>query len=240
MTNTNFCSGCGNRLAPGAAFCNSCGKPVARANSGNPNMDQPNYNPQPGYGQPNYSQPNYSQPNYGQPNYSQPGYNPQPGYIPQPPLPMNWHNALVKWLMIVWGISYLIGAVSYFTGFVFFAAEDLVEFSSLSRAVDWLYDILPGLQTVSILGGLSSLAFAGLCFYTFPKLKQFKMEGLKLFKGMMIASIVVEVIITVAIAAIISEEGVDPDASLFVSLFRVIIFASANLVYYKKREHLFK
>lgn len=210
MQNNSSCPNCGGRITPGSAFCSNCGAALPRQNTSNQYFQQP-YRPE----------------------------TPTPTVTPD--LPMKWHNALTTWLMIVWGIVNIAVAVSYFTGMAYFFGENLSG-RALERAVDYLYDLAPMLQTVAIGAGIYSAVFGIACFFVFPKLKRFEAEGLRYFNLLMKSSFIANILIPIGIYIALSDVPfVDPADSInFASILFPLAFASANITYYKKREHLFK
>ena len=156
-----------------------------------------------------------------------------------PDMPMKWHKALTTWLMIVWGIANLGIAISYFTGNEYLSG---VPSEYKDAVLETLYNMAPALQTIAICAGVFSVAYGIMCFVTFPKLKNFEVNGLKLFRGLMIASMAANIILAIALVLAISDiPGVNSsDAVNWVSVIASLLFSTANLVYYKKREHLFR
>ncbi len=159
--------------------------------------------------------------------------------ISSPDMPMKWHNALTIWLMIVWGIANIARSISYFTGNIFLEG---VPSEYADEVLEMLYKMAPSLETIAMLAGVFSVVYGIMCFVTFPRLKRFEASGLKLFNGLMIASIVANIALAIALMSAVSDiQGLNSsDAVNWPTLIVSIAFSFANLVYYKKREHLFR
>lgn len=247
-----FCVKCGNKIDNDTVFCPKCGANNAqRPNNVQYNGNQTsynhqsnnihysgvqaNYNQQFNNGQSNGNYINYNQqPNNGQFNNQYNGqYNPQfnnqynAPFVNPNQSKMNWYTVMVYFMLFanaVWCVL---------SSFVFFVGARYAN-------ADFVYDFFEGLQSVDIFIGLLYLCGAVLAIVARFSLLKFEKKGPMLVTVFYAYMIVINIIYYIALSSV-AEKLFDTynfigDCMLMTG-YAVLLLA--NLIYLKKRSHLF-
>lgn len=156
----------------------------------------------------------------------------------QPELPMTWFKVLANVFLILGAVGSIIAAIQYITG---------ARYLSTGVDADWIYTYYPGFQAVDIIMGIFSAAYAAFCFYTRSQLLKFRKGSPKLITYLYAANAGVTVIAEICYISIISANAYISDSDIissFISdtisaIIAAAIMIPVNIVYFKKRKHLF-
>ncbi len=223
-----FCPNCGAQMSDDSKFCTNCGTklaPAAPAQQSQPQYQQPyQQNYQPGYQQP-YQQP--CQQGY-QPPYQQGYQNPYGNGI-NTELPMNWFKFLINFALWASGILNIINGLMVLTG----AHYNIYG----SGNADLVYAFYRGMKTCDVIYGLLIILVGAFAIYTRFMLAKFRKCGplcLYIIYGIQAA---MSLLYTLIVGVLIDQSAFSADivASIITGIVMIII----NVVYFKKRSHLF-
>ena len=154
--------------------------------------------------------------------------------------PMKWHRFLMV-MMIIVGIGAIISGVGYLTGFVYTAVTDSTG-STLITAEE-LYREFPGLKGWDIAYGIAIIGVGVYEIFVRNQLHAFRKNALKLLLLLYAGTLAVNIIYVIGAASAlgysVGDFLRDVDASSKAQIFRPVLFALINGVYYNKRRTLF-
>lgn len=253
-----FCTNCGTEIADGVAFCTNCGAPIGQQGQGAQPMTPPGQTPPSGMaytpsqsdaqdaqqqaqgvfsgqganqqGAYNYENAQtYGQQAYGQAPYGQQPYPyPQGNAAPQTELGMKWFKFIIYFQLFFSCLANVANAILYFSGAAW--TDDQVP-------VSLVYAIYPALQGLSIFVAIASLALAVADIYVRQQLAHYKKGAPKKYLIILGATIALSVILLIGVTAIVGAEF--NSSSSWSSLIINVVVLALNVVYFRKREHLF-
>lgn len=167
---------------------------------------------------------------YPTPSYDPAGQRPEPRYGAElkPEQGMKWFKFIIYVQLFLNMLLQLSTAVRLFTGSYYGGEADYVYF---------LYD---GLQTMDVIFGIIFIGLAVLAFMARQALAKFKANGPKLYFGLLIANVGVA-LLYIIVGSLVTGIPIQLliDASLIGQLIGAAILICVNVVYFRKREHLF-
>lgn len=166
---------------------------------------------------------------------------PAPGYDPagqrsevhygvklQPELGMKWFKFIIYVQLFLNMLLQLSSAAQLFTG------------SHYGGEADYVYFFYDGLQAVDIIFGILSLGLVVMAFMARQALAKFKANGPKLYFTLLIVNIVFEILYLIVVSAVTGlPMAALIDASMSGQIIGVAILLGINVVYFRKRMHLF-
>lgn len=147
----------------------------------------------------------------------------QPGPVA---LPMRWFSFLIYFSMFAGAFISVINAIMMFSGGHYQGQAALV------------YYTFPGIKTVDMLCGVLYLGLAVLYVVTRFSLAGYKSNGPKLLYASYVVSTIIEIVYAVLVAGATSGE-VNVIGSSIPSIISTAVVLCLNVVYFKKRAHLF-
>ena len=230
------CNHCGNQVPDGQLTCPICGAYVGAGAQGNNQVPQQNmYNQQGMY---NYNQaPQQNMYNQqGMYNYNQAPqqnmYNQQGMYNqePQKMLGMKWYHFVIYFQLFAATLSGLYTGWQLMSGSIYGLNASQLEY---------VYSYFSGLKAVDTIIGICFMALGIFALITRFVLAGFKKAGPAMYIGMQVANLVVSIAYTVSVISIIGDiEGVNL-TSIYSTIATSIVLLICNIVYFKKRKHLF-
>lgn len=171
------------------------------------------------------------------PNVPQPAIQEAPAYEEQPvmteappaqelqPCEMKWYKFLIYFALWAGAIVNLIDSLQFFTG------------SILGDDVEILYAYYPLLKVLNLAFALILVAYAVFAIYTRYRLAQFRQNGPACLHALYLVQLAMVLIYWLA-GSLILGEWLDL-ASGFSDLISSIVILCINIVYFRKRKHLF-
>lgn len=171
------------------------------------------------------------------PNVPQPAIQEAPAYEAQPvmteappaqelqPCEMKWYKFLIYFALWAGAIVNLIDSLQFFTG------------SILGDDVEILYAYYPLLKVLNLAFALILVAYAVFAIYTRYRLAQFRQNGPACLHALYLVQLAMVLIYWLA-GSLILGEWLDL-ASGFSDLISSIVILCINIVYFRKRKHLF-
>ena len=171
------------------------------------------------------------------PNVPQPSIQEAPAYEAQPvmteappaqelqPCEMKWYKFLIYFALWAGAIVNLIDSLQFFTG------------SILGDDVEILYAYYPLLKVLNLAFALILVAYAVFAIYTRYRLAQFRQNGPACLHALYLVQLAMVLIYWLA-GSLILGEWLDL-ASGFSDLISSIVILCINIVYFRKRKHLF-
>ncbi len=147
------------------------------------------------------------------------------------PLGMAWYKFLIYFALIAGAILNIIYGINYITGGIYFS-----QTNGQVSAEDVYYYYGDGLRFVDILFGLFLIAFAVFGIVLRNRLAKFKPDAPKLVYIFYAVSAGGSLLYAILVAAITSTQI---GASQVLSIITSIVFLILNVMYFRKREHLF-
>lgn len=247
------CGNCGNQVQDGQLTCPLCGAYIGAGAQVNQQQNMYNqqsmYNQAPQqnmYGQqgtnnqaPQQNLYNQQETNNQAPQqnmYGQQGiYNqtPQQGvqqYAAQPELGMKWFKFVIYFQLFVAAISGFWNGWRLLSGSIYgLDADDLT----------YVYNYFSGLKGVDTIIGICFIALGIFALVTRFILADFKKAGPAMYIGLLAANIVLSIAYYASVSGIVGGE-VDMDyTSTYSSIVASVVLLICNIVYFKKRKHLF-
>ena len=171
------------------------------------------------------------------PNVPQPSIQEAPAYEAQPvmteappaqelqPCEMKWYKFLIYFALWAGAIVNLIDSLQFFTG------------SILGDDVEILYAYYPLLKVLNLAFALILVTYAVFAIYTRYRLAQFRQNGPVCLHALYLVQLAMVLIYWLA-GSLILGEWLDL-ASGFSDLISSIVILCINIVYFRKRKHLF-
>lgn len=214
---SHYCANCGTFCEDGKVYCPNCG------------AQQPNAAQAPA--QQSYQQ-SYQQPYGQQPYHQTPGYAANQNYGISNEMPMKWFKFIIYFQLFANCVLNVISAITTFTG------------SQYQGAADMIYTYVDGLQTVDTLYGVLLLAVAAFAIFVRFRLAKFCSNGPTMYYALLVAQLVISVIYLIGVNTVVGNSIIanyyEPDyTSVVSSLVTTGIMLACNIVYFKKRMHLF-
>lgn len=161
----------------------------------------------------------------------------QPYTYQQMELPMNWYKFVIYFLFFANAVINVIGAIGYFSGSTTSAlAEGMVS-------ANWIYAMYPALRGLMYFMGIVALASAVLAIVGRQWMAHFDKRGIIALAVLYIIGIVSNVIYMVGLMTIIQvgigDLGVTAISSMIGSIVGGVVALVLNMIYFKKRAHLF-
>lgn len=174
--------------------------------------------------------------------YNAPNQNMQQGYyqnnIPytqqsvQPELGMKWFKFVIYFQLFLSALVNIINGFRISTG---------LHYGVTSRQLDYIYNHFDGLKMLDVCIGICIVVLGVLALITRFMLSGYKKCGPSMYIGLLIANIVIGFIYIAAFYFIVSS--VSPDVSIsgdtFITLETNMTLLVLNIIYFKKRKHLF-
>ena len=173
------------------------------------------------------------------PNVPQPAIQEAPAYEAQPvmteaasavqerPVKLKWFKFLIYFALWSGGILTALYSFAYFTGTVLGIGID----------TELVYSYYPLLRVFHIFCGLENIANAAFAIYTRYRLAQFRQNGPVCLHALYLVQLAMVLIYWLA-GSLILGEWLDL-ASGFSDLISSIVILCINIVYFRKRKHLF-
>ena len=152
-------------------------------------------------------------------------------YSTEKPLGMAWYKFLIYFALIAGAILNIIYGINYITGGIYFS-----QTNGQVSAEDVYYYYGDGLRFVDILFGLFLIAFAVFGIVLRNRLSKYKPDAPKLVYIFYAVSAGGSLLYAILVAAITSTQI---GASQVLSIITSIVFLILNVMYFRKREHLF-
>lgn len=168
-------------------------------------------------------------------NYSEPGYAPAAqrsamryGAELEPEQGMKWFKFIIYVQLFLSMLSQVSSAILIFAG------------SQYGEDADYIYFLYDGLKAVDVIFGILSLGLAVLALAARQALARFKANGPKLYFTFLIANIVVGLIYIILVSIVTGVSmSMLVDTDLIAQLVTSAILLGVNIVYFRKRTHLF-
>lgn len=173
------------------------------------------------------------------PNVPQPAIQEAPAYEAQPvmteaasavqerPVKLKWFKFLIYFALWSGGILTALYSFAYFTGTVLGIGID----------AELVYSYYPLLRVFHIFCGLENIAYGVFAIYTRYRLAQFRQNGPACLHALYLVQLAMVLIYWLA-GSLILGEWLDL-ASGFSDLISSIVILCINIVYFRKRKHLF-
>ena len=239
-----FCGTCGAKMPEAAQFCPKCGAKVpaipgqsvaqngAAATAGDssaPSTTSSSATPAvPVAGQTGTTS-----------SFGGAGFSVQPQTTPQTDLGMNWYKFIIYFALFAYALVLVVLAINLFTGGFYGGYAELV------------YLFFDGLRIVDIVFGLACLVMAAVAIYVRQQLAHFKRDAPRLLYTFIIAINgaaliyywVASAIISSATSSLLSASSLYGSGSMLSTVISLVgscaIWVGVNIVYFKKRAHLF-
>lgn len=143
----------------------------------------------------------------------------------KPEMPMKWFKFLIYFGLWVGALSNLGNGLGLLTGSVY------------DGMAAYVYTIYSSLHSVDLIFGFAFLAVAAFTIVVRFKLAGFKKDGPTLLYTIYVINVVVGLAYALTVSSIIGEPAVD--SSFIGSLIGSVTAVIVNMVYFKKRAHLF-
>ena len=153
--------------------------------------------------------------------------------INKPDMPMKWYKFLA--FFALWAGAFI--NLAY--GFRYLGENAFGN----SFASELIFEAYPKMKGVMVVCGLATIATAALNVWTAINLIKYKKAAPKLVVLNYVAGAVVNIYYLVATASIVAPELVAESNIILTATFSVIlaiVFSIINIVYFKKRKHLFE
>ena len=174
--------------------------------------------------------------------YNAPNQNMQQGYYQnnisytqqsvQPELGMKWFKFVIYFQLFLSALVNIINGFRISTG---------LHYGVTSRQLDYIYNHFDGLKMLDVCIGICIVVLGVLALITRFMLSGYKKCGPSMYIGLLIANIVIGFIYIAAFYFIVSS--VSPDVSIsgdtFITLETNLTLLVLNIIYFKKRKHLF-
>ena len=208
------CPKCRAAMPNGAKYCTECGAKLPVQPDSVPNVPQPSIQEAPAY----EAQPVMTE--------APPVTTQDPRLAPQDaPVRLGWYKFLIYFALWAGAIVNLIDSLQFFTG------------SVLGDDVEILYASYPLLKVLNLVFALLLVAYAVFAIYTRYRLAQFRRNGPACLHALYLVQLAMVLIYWLA-GSLILGEWLDL-ASGFSDLISSIVILCINIVYFRKRKHLF-
>lgn len=220
-----YCSNCGGLVPDGQYTCPNCG---AYVGSTGQTYNAPNQNMQQGYYQNNMQNNSFN--NAGQMYQNNIQYT-QQGV--QPELGMKWFKFVIYCQLFLNALANIINGFRVMTG---------SHYDTTSKQLDFIYNKFDGLKILDVSAGIFMVILGVLALITRFVLAGYKKHGPAMYIGLLIANIAICIIYVAGASFIVSS--VVPGASsvpeyTYITLVTNLTLLVLNIIYFKKRKHLF-
>ncbi|MGN0981443.1 MAG: hypothetical protein ACI4O0_00985 [Candidatus Limivicinus sp.] len=141
------------------------------------------------------------------------------------PLGMKWHKFMIYCAMFLAALTNFSGGIQAISGIQY--GED----------AEWFYFLYDGLKALDVIYGVLLIAVAGFILYTRHQLARMKRNAPKLIVTLYACTLLMSLAYPCLLAAI---TGINVfDVSVVVNLLSALVMAVINILYYRKRSHLF-
>lgn len=209
------CNNCGNQIPDGQLTCPVCGAYTgAGAQANNQALQQNMYNQQGMYNQ----------------APQQNMYNQQSMYnqtTQQPQLGMKWFHFVIYFQLFVSTLVGLWNGFQLLTGRIY------------GENTDQVYSYFSGLKGVDTIIGICYIVIAIFALVTRFMLADFKKSGPAMYIGMQVAGLIISIAYIASVTSIVDGVADYIASSSYGSLAVSIVMLICNIVYFKKRKHLF-
>lgn len=218
-----YCPNCRSQLIDGSIYCPVCGTQLAQVQ------------------QVNYQQMDYQQP-VQQMNYQQP-VQPQMvsngNYVQQPaqpqmqrkPLGMKWFKFLIYFQLFMASLVSLLTGVFLFTGKIYTGAS--------AEEVELLYMYFPNLKIFNLCMGVVYVVLCILYLITRFMLSGYRKAGPAMLIAMYVGSFLISVLLVLITLQFVGGVVYEINVTTIASIITSIIMIVCNIIYFKKRKHLF-
>lgn len=218
-----YCPNCRSQLIDGNIYCPVCGTQLAQVQ------------------QMNYQQMNYQQP-VQQMNYQQ-SVQPQMvsngNYVQQPvqpqtqqkPLGMKWFKFLIYFQLFVASLVSLLTGVFLFTGKIYTGAS--------AEEVELLYMYFPNLKIFNLCMGVVYVVLCILYLVTRFMLSGYRKAGPAMLIAMYVGSLLISVLLVLITLQLVGGVVYEINITTITSVVTSIVMIVCNIIYFKKRKHLF-
>lgn len=215
-----YCSNCGGLVPDGQYTCPNCG---AYVGSTRQTYNTPNQNMQQGYYQNNMQNNSFN--NVGQMYQNNVQY-------AQPELGMKWFKFIIYCQLFLSALSNIIYGFRIMLG---------AHYGVTSKQLNYIYNHFDGLKILDVCIGICMVLLGVLALITRFMLSGYKKRGPAMYIGYLIASIVMFLVYICAfyIIVISVESTVSISSDSYISLVTSIVLLVLNVIYFKKRKHLF-
>ena len=146
--------------------------------------------------------------------------------------PMKWFKFLIYFALFANAVINLYNCFAYLSGVPYGENASLV------------YGFLPSLKTIDVVMAIVSVGLAVYAIVTRILLAKYKKLGVKMFLGIPVLNIITQVVYYMSVSSVISSlmsasEGID-FTTITVNVVSNIVLFVLNLIYFKKREDMFK
>ena len=212
-----YCPNCRSQLIDGSIYCPVCGTQLAQAQ------------------QVNYQQMNYQQP-VEQPvqqmtsngNYVQ---QPIQSQIRQKPLGMKWFKFLIYFQLFAASLVSLLTGVFLFIGKIYTGAS--------AEEVELLYMYFPNLKIFNLCMGVVYVVLCILYLITRFMLSGYRKAGPAMLIAMYVGSFLISVLLVLITLQLVGGVVYEINVTTIASVVTSIIMIVCNIIYFKKRKHLF-
>lgn len=219
-----YCNNCGSLVPDGQYTCSNCG---AYVGSTEQTYNVPNQNIQQEYYQNNMqnNMQNNAFNNVGQMYQNNVQY-------AQPELGMKWFKFIIYCQLFLSALSNIIYGFRIMLG---------AHYGVTSKQLNYIYNHFDGLKILDVCIGICMVLLGVLALITRFMLSGYKKRGPAMYIGYLIASIVMFLVYICAfyIIVISVESTVSISSDSYISLVTSIVLLVLNIIYFKKRKHLF-
>ena len=159
--------------------------------------------------------------------YNQQGMYNQAPQQPQPELGMKWFHFVIYFQLFVSTLVGLWNGFQLLTGRIY------------GENTDRVYSYFSGLKGVDTIIGICYIALGIFSLVTRFMLADFKKSGPAMYIGMQVADLVVLIAYIASVTSIVDGLSEYISSSNYGSLATSIVMLICNIVYFKKRKHLF-
>ncbi|MBR0091634.1 MAG: zinc ribbon domain-containing protein [Lachnospiraceae bacterium] len=163
------------------------------------------------------------QPSIGMANTTQQQYQQQ-----QTELPMNWFKFIIYFQLFASCVVASISAITLITGAIW---------DGQGIPSNLLYAMYPSLRIVCIIAGIVEIGVAVFSILCRQKLAGFQKGGPQFYWGLLATNIILSVFLTIALSSILGVAVIDSTISTQLVVGAVML--GVNVVYFRKRMHLF-
>ncbi len=156
------------------------------------------------------------------------------GGLIQPALPMKWFKFVIYFTLWAGAILNFMSGIMALTGMQY-----ETEYEDVA---DLVYAMFDGLKTADMVYGFLMIALAVFMIYTRFRLAGFYKNGPSLFVSTYVVALVINISYFFAVMAICGSELGDTTSvtsNLYISTLTSIFMIVVNIIYFKKRKHLF-
>lgn len=150
----------------------------------------------------------------------------------QPEPGMKWFKFIIYFQLFLSAVSNIIYGFRIITG---------SHYGVTSKQLNYIYNYFDGLKTLDVCIGICVVLLGVLALITRFMLSGYKKCGPAMYIGYLIATIVISLVYMCAFYIIVTsvESAVSMSSDSYVSLVTSVILLILNIIYFRKRKHLF-